>query len=170
MRLLTNKEIAELRGVTEQAVYKMLDGLEPREPRTKNRGAQYAFDEIVAHITSRTGRKSYDEERTRLTAEQADKQAMDNSERRGELAPLSWHEELISNYTRQLVAVLDVIPARIRQALPHLSHVDHARIEALFTRERDRLADRLGSGEGELLGDAPAGGGDGSQTEAAAPQ
>jgi hypothetical protein len=41
------------------------------------------------------------------------------------------------------VAILDMIPPVIRRTLPHLSRADHARIEIIFTQERDRFADRM---------------------------
>jgi hypothetical protein len=146
IRLITIKEIAQMRGVTDQAVNKQIGDLEPVEPRSGNRAARYSLDSYIARMNTRPGRRSFDEERTRLTKEQADKQTMDNAERRGELAPMSYYEEQIESYARRLVAVLDVIPPSIRQTLPHLTNLDHARIDAVFTQERDRLADRLVAG------------------------
>jgi phage terminase Nu1 subunit (DNA packaging protein) len=143
IRLITIKEIAQMRGVSDQAVNKQIGDLEPVELRSGNRAARYSLDSYIDRVNTRPGRRSFDEERTRLTKEQADKQAMDNAERRGELAPMSYYEEQIESYARQLVAILDIIPPAIRQTLPHLSRSDYARIDAIFTQERGRFADRM---------------------------
>lgn len=55
-------------------------------------------------------------ERARLAAEQADRVAMDNAVRRAELAPRGTLEATLADASRQVVAILDGVPAQVKRA------------------------------------------------------
>lgn len=57
-------------------------------------------------------------ERTRLAKEQADKIAMQNAERRGELAPVASMELVIAKVGAKVGRILDTIPGTIRRRSP----------------------------------------------------
>lgn len=149
-QLLTVKQIADLYGLTPQGVRHQLKGVAPDEQGGKGKASRYSIVRYSTHVFGRAGDSEspldLTQERARLAREQADRQAMDNAERRGELAPMSWFEEQIAGYTRQLAAMLDALPMRIRQSLPHLTTIDHARIDRLLAEERARMARRLAGG------------------------
>lgn len=54
--------------------------------------------------------------RARLAAEQADRVSMDNAVRRSELAPRALLESTLADAARQVVAVLDGVPAQVKRA------------------------------------------------------
>jgi phage terminase Nu1 subunit (DNA packaging protein) len=162
---LTVRELAGLYGVTPQAIRLQLVGLEP-DSKEGRKAARYCVRRYGEHVFGSRGgeRGSLEDERTRLTAAQADKQEMDNALRRGELAPMEWYEERLGHYVRQLASLLDALPLRLRQLLPHLSQIDHVRIEQQLASDRQRLSDRLAGGDGA----SEAGGSEGSGNAAGA--
>ena len=59
-------------------------------------------------------------ERARLAKEQADKIAMQNAERRGELAPVGAMEMVLAKVGTKVGKILDTIPAQIRRRVPNI--------------------------------------------------
>lgn len=57
-------------------------------------------------------------ERARLAKEQADKVAMQNAERRGELAPVSAMEMVLASVGAKVGRILDTIPGQVRRRVP----------------------------------------------------
>lgn len=57
-------------------------------------------------------------ERARLAKEQADKVAMQNAERRGELAPVSAMEMVLATVGAKVGRILDTIPGQVRRRVP----------------------------------------------------
>ena len=170
-KLVTVRDIAEMFDITEQAVRKQLVGLEPDE-KVGRKAARYAMRRYVEHVhVGRSGEAlDLNAERARLAKAQADKQEMDNALRRGELAPMQWYEGQLDRFTRQVAAMLDLVPLRLRQVLPHLTHIDHARIDRTLANERERLADRLAGGPEAGEGGGGPGGEPAAETETAAAQ
>lgn len=55
------------------------------------------------------------EERARLSAEQADRVAMENAQKRGDLVSRALVESTLADVGRQAVAILDAVPAQIKR-------------------------------------------------------
>lgn len=79
-------------------------------------------------------------ERARLAAEQADKVAMDNAIRRRDLAPVGLLTAALANVSRQLVAVIDLIPVQIRRQVSGIEPKVLAIIEDQLTIARTAAA------------------------------
>lgn len=79
---------------------------------------------LYAHLAEMAAGRADDEdgafslvgERARLAAEQADRVAMDNAVRRAELAPRGTLEATLADASRQVVAILDGVPAQVKRA------------------------------------------------------
>ena len=158
--LLSVTELAQVLEMTQGNMSKRLKDLEP--DLLEGNAKFYRLVRVLAHINGNDLDPTY--ERARLSKEQADKLALENAVSRGELAPLEFFESTVTRYTRQVAAMLDAVPNRLRQMLPHLTPLDFARIEGLLTNERQRLADRLASGEEENPGGDSTRGADTAQT------
>lgn len=59
--------------------------------------------------------KSLVVERARLAREQADRIAMENAEKRGELAPRALLEQAATRFVRQIVKVLEGVPVQLKR-------------------------------------------------------
>jgi hypothetical protein len=164
-KLYSVNALADELGLDRRTIKRRLVNVTPDRGEGTNRPTWY-MTTVRSHLGADEA-LDLTKERARLASEQADKQAMDNAQRRGEVAPMSYYEEKIESYARQLMAVLNVIPPLIRQTLPHMTHIDHARIETIFAREQDRLADRLASGGEESKGGGRASSGPDSEATAA---
>lgn len=60
-------------------------------------------------------------ERARLAREQADKVAMQNAVTRGELAPVSLIEEVLTKAAARIAGIFDAIPGKVRHRVPKLT-------------------------------------------------
>lgn len=79
-------------------------------------------------------------ERARLASEQADKIAMQNAERRGELAPVAAMEMVLANVGTKVGKILDTIPAQIRRRVPGITAEVVAAIETDIAKCRNMAA------------------------------
>lgn len=79
-------------------------------------------------------------ERTRLAKEQADKVAMDNAVRRGELAPVSLIEEVLTKAAARIAGIFDGIPGMVRRRFPDLSHEAIGIIQGEIGKARNMVA------------------------------
>lgn len=72
----------------------------------------------VAAGRAASGELDLASERARLAKEQADKVAMQNAERRGELAPVSAMEMVLAAVGSKVGKILDTIPGLVRRRVP----------------------------------------------------
>ncbi len=79
-------------------------------------------------------------ERARLAKEQADKIAMQNAERRGELAPVAAMEMVLANVGTKVGRILDTIPAMVRRRVPGVDSKTIEAIEADIAKCRNQAA------------------------------
>lgn len=79
-------------------------------------------------------------ERARLAKEQADKIAMQNAERRGELAPVAAMEMVLANVGTKVGRILDTIPAMVRRRVPDVDSKTIEAIEADIAKCRNQAA------------------------------
>jgi terminase small subunit / prophage DNA-packing protein len=79
-------------------------------------------------------------ERARLAKEQADKVAMQNAERRGELAPVSAMEMVLAAVGSKVGKILDTIPGLIRRRVPGAGSDVIEAIEADIAKCRNMAA------------------------------
>jgi phage terminase Nu1 subunit (DNA packaging protein) len=80
------------------------------------------------------------EERARLAREQADRVAMENAAKRGDLAPVGVIEMMLAAIAAQAVASLEAVPGRVRMRLPHLTAADISAIEREIAAARNTIA------------------------------
>lgn len=116
------EDIAQLFGVTEKAVRGWIAIGMPIEKRGKRgRGGEKTQISLRAavewYFAENFERLELDRQRTRLAEEQADKLALENAERRGELVEISvWQLELES-FLSELRAALLALPVKWAQRL-----------------------------------------------------
>ena len=79
-------------------------------------------------------------ERARLAREQADKIAMQNAVTRGELAPVSLIEEVLTKSSSKIAGVFDAIPGKVRRRVPKLTTDDLELISAEVAKARNIVA------------------------------
>lgn len=79
-------------------------------------------------------------ERARLAREQADKVGMQNAISRGELAPVSLIEEVLTKAAAKIAGILDAIPGLVRRRVPKLSAEEIELIAAEIAKARNRIA------------------------------
>lgn len=79
-------------------------------------------------------------ERARLAREQADKIAMQNAVTRGELAPVSLIEEVLSKAASRISGLLDAIPGMVRRRVPGLTAEDIDLIGEQVAKARNTVA------------------------------
>lgn len=149
----TINQLAELFGVADTTMRQWLRDVDPDVKPDGTYGKRWCVMTVVqarwltAQVPAgETQVLDLTAERARLAAEQADRQSMINAAQRGELAPIDYYSEAITNYTSAMASAWDAVPMQLRQRLPHLTQIDHATIETIFADERGRLADRLASG------------------------
>lgn len=85
-------------------------------------------------------------ERARLAKEQADKIAMQNAERRGELAPANLLEQVLAKAGARAGRILETIPGTLRRRLPQLTAEDVSVVSRIVAKAQNvastmRLAD-----------------------------
>lgn len=88
------------------------------------------------------GTKTLDpaEEKARLYAAQADKIEMENSVARGELAPVSVLEEVLTRAGTKVSAAMDAIPTALKRRLPNLTDADLTVVRRELARARNAVA------------------------------
>lgn len=79
-------------------------------------------------------------ERARLAREQADKIAMQNAERRGELAPAHVLEAVLAKAGSRAGRLLETIPGTLRRRLPQLTSDDIAVVATIVAKARNVAA------------------------------
>lgn len=80
-------------------------------------------------------------ERARLASEQADRVAMQNAEKRKELAPSHALEEILTRAGSRAGKILDTIPGLLKRRLPQLSADDIKAVELVIVKARNLAAD-----------------------------
>lgn len=88
------------------------------------------------------GTKTLDpaEEKARLYAAQADKIEMENSVARGELAPVSVLEEVLTRAGTKVSAAMDAIPTALKRRLPNLTDADLTIVRRELAKARNAVA------------------------------
>lgn len=79
-------------------------------------------------------------ERARLASEQADKIAMQNAERRGELAPVALMEQALAGAATRATKILDTIKGEIRRRFPELNSADLVAVDVIVTKAMNDVA------------------------------
>ncbi len=80
------------------------------------------------------------EEKARLYAAQADRIEMENSVARGELAPVSVLEEVLTRAGTKVSAAMDAIPTAQKRRLPNLTDADLTIVRRELARARNAIA------------------------------
>lgn len=107
--IVTTEEAAELFKVTEKTVNLWIREGMPVVKRGARGGKKMSRIDLRDAISWFVNYDALDAEKTRLTREQADKQALDNAVRRGELGELSqWRSEIESLFGQVRAALLAV--------------------------------------------------------------
>jgi len=93
-------------------------------------------------LPSSEGLLDLEQERAREAKERTDKLAMENAERRGELAPVEVLRDAQANNCGQHAAIFDAIPAKIKRRVPRLTanELDLIRKEIAKARNLARKA------------------------------
>lgn len=137
---LTLSQVAAGAGVALGTVHNWhdRDGL-----KVERRGKSLAIRvrDLLAFLAHRDGAGLPGGERERLAREQADKVAMDNAEKRGELIPADYHADAMSSFAASVAQQLEAIPGRLAGELAGMT--DPAAIRA-------RLQDECRSARSEL--------------------
>lgn len=79
-------------------------------------------------------------ERARLAREQADKIAMQNAVTRGELAPVSLIEVVLTKSAAKIAGVFDAIPGKVRRRVPKLATDELELISSEVAKARNIVA------------------------------
>lgn len=80
-------------------------------------------------------------ERARLAAEQAEKAALDNLERKGELMPTGVLQHYCAEIAGHVRAVLEALPAEMKAKIPHLRSDEVAVVRRVTAQCSDAIAD-----------------------------
>ena len=117
------EEFGELVGISQQAVSDLLT----RKVLKQGDVCASWLKQYCAHLRevaagrATTGGLDLATERARLAREQADKVAMQNAERRGELAPVAAMEMVLANVGTKVGKILDTIVPQIRRRIPGIT-------------------------------------------------
>lgn len=98
-------------------------------------------DVAAGRSQSGEGGLNLSDERARLAAAQADKVEMENEVMRGELAPVSVLERVLSHAANKVVALLDTLPGAIKRRVPALTESDVGFVRREIARMRNEIAD-----------------------------
>jgi len=93
-----------------------------------------------AHAEGASG-DALTQERARLAREQADRVAMENAVRRRELAPRALMVDAIADGARQMVAILEGVPAQIKRASSDIKARELAIVKREIDKARNAIAD-----------------------------
>ncbi|GLK92371.1 MULTISPECIES: terminase small subunit [Achromobacter] len=80
------------------------------------------------------------EEKARLYAAQADKIEMENAVARGELAPVSVLEDVLTRAGTKVSAAMDAIPTALKRRLPNLTDADLTIVRRELAKARNAVA------------------------------
>ncbi len=165
----TASQFAALLGVTPQAVSQWIDAGMPCK-RGKGRGHVVVIDLAAALPWVLARREPKGSQRERLAKEQADKVALENAVKRGELIFASQVAEVFSVLSADLASRHDAVPGRLASELAGINEpavirerlLDDLRsVRAAFADAIEKLADVLGSAEDDVGDPAPANEADG---------
>lgn len=118
--VVTQRQFADIIGVSEAAV----SGMAKAAIIIPGQSVGCWLRDYCAHIREQAaGRATAGDldlatERARLAKEQADKVAMQNAERRGEVAPVAAMEMVLANVGAKVGKILDTIPGLVRRRVP----------------------------------------------------
>lgn len=131
-------------GHSFRTIRKILNGagIVPAEVTKKSKlyDADAAFAAIEEWQDPGAEQSELDQERTRLAKEQADKLAISNAERRGELAPVALLEQILATAGARVCAVFDAIPGKIKRRVPSLRAKDVEAIKQEIASARNVIA------------------------------
>ena len=151
--IVSRNDFAELLGVSGGTVTNWMDAGMPADRTGRQRQVvritlSKALPWVVSHRETKGG------ERERLAAEQADKFALENSRRRGELIYADQVAEVMARIAAELSSRLDAVPGRVAGELAGISDPavirqrlldEHRAVRAAFAGATAELADALGS-------------------------
>lgn len=139
----TQREAGEHLDLSDRSIRELEIGLNLK-------GVDYSLDQIrIAYIRDlrekAAGRATEGDldlatERARLASEQADKIAMQNAERRGELAPVAMLEQALAGAATRATKILDTIKGEIRRRVPGLTASDLGAVDQVVAKALNAVA------------------------------
>lgn len=118
--VVTQRQFADMIGVSEAAVSGMVKAGVIVSGQCVGAWLRDYCSHIREQAAGRAAAGNFDlaTERARLAKEQADKVAMQNAERRGELAPVAAMEMVLATVGSKVGKILDTIPGLVRRRVP----------------------------------------------------
>lgn len=145
---MTQAQFGDLVGISQQAVSDLVRRRVLADGAAADEWLLAYCDHLREVAAGRGGDATFElaAERARLAKEQADKIAMQNAERRGELAPANLLEQVLAKAGARAGRILETIPGALRRRLPNLSADDIAAVARIVAKARNvaanmRLAD-----------------------------
>lgn len=156
-------QFGELVGISQQAVSTLVQrGILPDGASADE--WLLAYCDNLREVAAGRGGDAQSEltaERARLAREQADRIAMQNAERRGELAPANGIEQVLARVGARVGRLLETIPGELRRRLPDMTAEDADAVTRIVNKARNLAAGMsLVSLFDEDEGDAECSGGD----------
>jgi phage terminase Nu1 subunit (DNA packaging protein) len=132
---MTITDVACLFRVTEKSILTWIKGGMPVEQRGKHgRGDKHRLNLekcIKWYFENNFERLELDRSRTRLANEQAERAAIDNARRRGELMPVADAVAIGTEYATDISARLDAVAGRLANEIPSITDAATARTRVL---------------------------------------
>lgn len=138
----TQAQFGELVGITQQAVSLLVGRQLLPDGASLGEWLLAYTDHLREMAAGRGGEGSLvlATERARLAREQADKVAMQNAERRKELAPAYLLEHVLAKAGSRAGRILDTIPGEIRRRCPQLTSDDIGAVTRIVVKARNIAA------------------------------
>lgn len=140
--VVSQRQFADIIGVSEAAV----SGMAKAGIIIANQCVGAWIRDYCAHIREQAagraaaGDLDLAEQRARLAKEQADKVAMQNAERRGEVAPVAAMEMVLAATGSKVGKILDTIPGLVRRRVPGIGSDVIEAIESDIAKCRNMAA------------------------------
>lgn len=142
--LWTMSALAVELGKDRRTLAKLLDGLDPDEETTDGAGRvtrKWRMARVFAHLHGSGEALDGPAERARKDKESADKLALENAERRGELAPIAEIADVIGGHIDRCCTRLDQIPDALGQFCePRIATIVVPECRRLIHAARSELA------------------------------
>ena len=139
---VTQAQFGDLVGISQQAVSVLMQRKILVDGASADEWLLAYCDHLRGVAAGRGGDASLEltAERARLAKEQADKIAMQNAVKRGELAPAYLLEEVLARVGAKAGRILETIPGLVRRRQPQLTTDDVAAIAEVVSKARNLVA------------------------------
>lgn len=135
-------QFGELVGISQQAVSTLVQrGILPDGASADE--WLLAYCDNLREVAAGRGGDAQSEltaERARLAREQADRIAMQNAERRGELAPANIIEQVLARVGARVGRLLETIPGELRRRMPDMTAEDVEAVTRTVNKARNLAA------------------------------